>query len=784
MDVIKIMTKRNEIFRFNDLSIKNYMLVSADAAHGIIEPLGEGGSGIVFKALQVLHKEVVINRAIKFFMYRDDIAKFTKHKYDGPISIDDFLSEIRNISSFSHENLLSVVDAGIHIHGEHKIPYIVTDYINGPTLRHVINPDNRKEKPKHSEEAQSIQDKIIANPLLALDILIKVAKAIKHLHESNFYHCDIAPKNIFINSNDHIHPVLGDLGIAKDFNLNRDKVFVAGSKNYIPDNVRHHLNDEIDWEEYKTLQPAWDLYAFSKTGLEFISLIESSNQAWVKPLKSTFSQIIAGKSKCVEILALLERLEFLQPFHRELAKVPELSAGLTGKRRNLMPVESLSISWRVGKLIHHPALLRLGSVPQITMANQLFPGANHTRYEHSLGVMETVRRYLTALLDQDLFLEHLSVEKIETALICALLHNITRFPLSNIFHEIKSKNREELGRFSRGDLLKDIEKIKNKKGLTIAEVITNNFPAVNYECVKNILLGKKSKFDNEDHFIYSLINSSLDARVVDFVRRDSLHLGIIKGDIFDLDELLRHFTISNHKLALKLTGVSVAEQIISLRYWLFQRVYWNSPNRKFCSMVRSIILELSEKTEFSDEFRKVVLKYNHNRMLKYLLDYSSKNKIYASLDIAGRLVRKDQDLYRTLLDLGQQDRSDFVSVCKKIARMNYRQATELENNLEKYLRGYLGDNHVIDKNIKLIVIDVPFEPGDSKLGDDIVVIKHDKTPTNLKEFSGIIGGINNSFETHLRRLRVFIHPEYSPRDYSERMALGEIAREWLNDNVD
>jgi len=783
MGELEIMIKRDAIFQFQELSIKSYTLVNPDEVNNTnssIEPLGKGGSGIVFKALQILHENIVIERAIKFFMYEDEIAKITQHKYTGPISSEDFLAEIRNISSFNHENIISVVDAGIYKKEEYEIPFIVTDYVNGPTLRHVIDPDNKKENTKHKKEAEIIKNRIIENPLLVLDILIKVANAIKHLHYSEFYHCDIAPKNIFINSNERIHPILGDLGIAKDFNLNRENVFVAGSKSYVPDNVLHHLNSEINWVEYKKLQPYWDLFAFSKTGLELIFLVEISGQAWIKPLKSTFLKIISGRSKHANISDLLERLEFLQPFHRELAKVPELSAGLTGKRRNLMPVESLSISRRVGKLIHHPALLRLANVPQITMANQLFPGANHTRYEHSLGVMETVRRYLTALLDQELFLEHLSVEKIETALICGLFHNITRFPLSNIFHEIKSKNKEDLGRFSRGDLLMDIEKIKNKKGVTIQEEVTKRFPSVKYECVKNILLGKKSEFDDEDQFIYSLLNSSLDARVVDFVRRDSLHLGIVKGDVFDLDELLPHFTINNHKLALRLSGVSVAEQIISLRYWLFQRVYWNSPNRKFCSMVRSIILELSKEEGFSDEFRKVVLIYNHNQILEYLLKYSTDYKEYASQDIAKRLCRKDQDLYRTLLDLGQQDRSDFVSVVKKIANMNYRQITKLENKLERYLRKHLST----DNEIKLILIDVPFEPGDSKLGDDIVVIKHDKTPTNLKEFSGIIGGINNSFESHLRRLRVFIHPEYCPRESKKIVDLGEVTRKWLSNNVD
>lgn len=431
------MDKRKQIFEFKKLSVKNYKIVNPDNHRNNdsnIEPLGEGGSGIVFKAIQILHDGIVIERAIKFFMYRDNIAYLTRHRYDGPVSSEDFLSEIRNISSFSHEGLISVVDAGIYSIDEYDIPFIVTDYVNGPTLRHVINPDSDKENPRHRDEAKSIQKRIRENPIFVLDLLIKTSKAIEHLHNANFFHCDIAPKNIFIRNNEILQPVLGDLGIAKDFNYKRKKVFVAGSKRYIPNEVLKHLNEEVQWEEFKRLQPKWDLFSFAKTGLELIELVSNSDQSWIKPLQSTFNNIISGNTKLNSMSQVVERLEFLQPFHRELAGVPELSPGLTGKRRNLMPVESLSISERVGKIIHHPALLRLGNVPQLTMANQLFPGANHTRYEHSLGVMETIRRYLSALLDQDLFLEHLSIEKIETALISALLCNITRFPLSNIFH--------------------------------------------------------------------------------------------------------------------------------------------------------------------------------------------------------------------------------------------------------------------------------------------------------------------------------------------------------------
>lgn len=552
---------RTEFLKFKkDDTVEGYVISPTNSTNSddVITPLGEGGSGVVFLADQVLHKEISIKRAIKFFMYRDDIAELTSHKRTGPISTTDFLSEIVNISSLNHENVIKVIDAGYCSRKDTEIPFLVTEYIQGPTLRDVISGES---------SGKEVINRIKESPDYIFDILLGTGKGIDHLHKKGFMHCDIAPKNIFLNKTENYKPVVGDLGIAKNIHRDRGTAFVAGSKKYMPPEVLSHLNNDIEWKLFRKLHPRWDVYAYALTAIELLSIIDplSHKISWYKPLFTALQECVKG-NRYLTLEKLIVRLEFLHPINRDFANVPELSLQVGSSMRKLMPVEPLSSTRRVSKLIKHPAIMRLARVNQLTTAYQLFPGANHSRYEHSLGVMETIRRYVLALLDQEEFLEHLSAEKIETALLCGLLWNITRFPFSNVIHEIKHTNTELLHRFSKKNLLEEIFKQVDNKNRTLKEYISELFPKVSIENIYRILLGRREEFDNEDKMIFSLLNCSLDARVLDFVRRDSLHLGITSGNPVDLGDLLPHLCIKDHKLALKMTGVTVAEQIISLRY--------------------------------------------------------------------------------------------------------------------------------------------------------------------------------------------------------------------------
>ena len=392
---------RDEVLTFTYGSpVKTYQIVDP---RGVklepgqpVEPVGKGGSGIVFRAAQLLHEGVSIDRAIKFFFYRDDIAGLTQHRYTSPVSKDQVSQEISNITRLNHEHLVKVVDAGICERGGFEIPYIVTEFIEGPTLQDVIDAP-----PSESPTiASALKAELIATPTRILERLLQIGRAVQHIHSQSFAHCDIKPSNIFVHATQALGPVVGDLGIAKDLRRRREKVFVAGSKKYMPPEALSLLNEEAQWDDFLKLQPYWDIYGFATTAIALLDALSPAiNTSWIGPLRKSL-ELATHKGKFTSIQALLDCLEFLLPIQREIAAVPELSTSVSGRGRRLMPVEALNTSPRTNKLVRHPAILRLAKVPQLTTVYQLFPGANHNRYEHSLGVMETVRRYILALLDE------------------------------------------------------------------------------------------------------------------------------------------------------------------------------------------------------------------------------------------------------------------------------------------------------------------------------------------------------------------------------------------------
>lgn len=760
--------------------INNYAILDKPTRSGskYLTPLGQGGSGTVFLASQMLHANVSIKRAIKFFVYHDDIAGKTINRKGGPISHKDFLNEIVNIAGFNHENLVKVTDAGIHRKNGVNIPFIVYEYIKGPDLKEVVNKDGNDQSITH--HASVIRKRFSEKPEEILKVLIQIASGLKCLHDQEFAHCDMAPKNILLKMEEDYKPVIGDLGVGRSLK-GSGKVLILGSVLYMPSEVRKYLYKEIPKSKLRTLQPQWDLYGFAKIGMELIELLPADqNLSWNEPLKDTLLECMDGARKR-NISALLERLQWLLPINRVTANVPELSPSLAKNRKNLMPVEALMTTDRVRELIRHPALLRLAKVPQITMAYQVFPGAGHSRYEHSLGTMETMRRYLINLVDQGDFLAHLSSDKIETALVCALLSSITRFPLANIFVEIKGMPDKFMAEFSKDRILSEVFQIKNNAGLTLPQLIKKNFPSVSIECVTNILVGNKTLFEKEDELIYSLLNCSLDVRVVDFVRRDSLHLGITK-EAFNLEELLSHLTIRHHRLALKITGVSVAEEIITLRYNLFNRIYWNRPNRAFVAMIRHLILQLAS-TEFFDDLRKIIIKTSEPELLGYLTVKAVASNREDLYNLACLLETPEQELFRVILELSPKENSDLSIVCQRIGEMDSLEILQLANNIATEISSILP----LDKDPKTrvpVIVDIPSEPGSgNKLGDDILVVSRGKGPPttsdNLSHISGIVKGVNDSFNDYLRRMRVFLHPKCYPENKKQREILQKRIEDYL-----
>ena len=471
---------------------------------------------------------------------------------------------------------------------------------------------------------------------------------------------------------------------------------------------------------------------------------------WPPPTRRSRSERAAGRA----VQELMDRLHFLSPTSRTMGGVPELSTEMLDKRVKLMPVQPLITTKRLNEVVTHGAVKRLASVPQLTMAYRYFPGANHTRYEHCLGVTETMRLYLSHLIGHGEFLQSLSIEGIETSIIASVVSNLHWFPLSNVFEEIFFQNNIKAGLVSRASVLDHVLSDHNGSRGDFRSCINRYYPRVDFDRVRAVVLGQDLA-DGEDTFIFSLLNSSLDVRVIDFIRRDAFHLGVTTGFHFTIEELLRYLTVHDSRLAIKRAGVSVAEQVLMLRYWLFQRVYWNLPNRRYVALLRSLIYDIADTDDALTTLRNELIGKNEKEAIELIC-----SKAKALNDDAGDLTRfivsSEERPFYALYDLSRGERPHLKCVFDKIDTLTTDELIRVEIEL-----GNLLFDEQSQRLFKRVLIDLPREARRRKLGEDIRVISSasEDVSDTLLSFSSIIKGLNESFDGHLRRLRVWVHPE-------------------------
>jgi HD superfamily phosphohydrolase len=219
------------------------------------------------------------------------------------------------------------------------------------------------------------------------------------------------------------------------------------------------------------------------------------------------------------------------------------------------------------KLINTREFQRLRRIRQLGMASLAYPGADHSRYSHSLGVMETARLMLHQL---DLSAGPDSDQSAAT-LCAALLHDLGHGPFSHVFEHVTGAGHESVTISILSDSSSHVHK-------TLAE-FDSNLPKRVAE-----LLNKKSK----PSVYRDMISSQLDADRFDYLLRDNLHTGSRYGD-FDLSWLLHALTIADDRLAVTSKGVSAVEAYLQSRYHMYRNVYFHKVVRAAEGMLKLAI---------------------------------------------------------------------------------------------------------------------------------------------------------------------------------------------------
>lgn len=210
------------------------------------------------------------------------------------------------------------------------------------------------------------------------------------------------------------------------------------------------------------------------------------------------------------------------------------------------------------RLIDAPEIQRLRRIKQLGFTYLVYPGANHSRFEHSIGTM-----YLASRLAENLGLDEHTQTLVRS---CAILHDAGHGPFSHVSEGVIDTSHEKLTyklikKSQLGDILSEKFSIK--------EVIT-------------VISGKGP--------LGQIISGELDVDRMDYLLRDSYYTGVAYG-VIDVERLIYNMKLDD-RLLLKEKGVQAAESMLLARYFMYPSVYQHHTTRIVNSMFRRCLKKL------------------------------------------------------------------------------------------------------------------------------------------------------------------------------------------------
>ncbi len=255
------------------------------------------------------------------------------------------------------------------------------------------------------------------------------------------------------------------------------------------------------------------------------------------------------------------------------------------------------------EIISHPWFQRLRRIRQLGLTDMVYPGAMHTRFEHSLGVMHLVTKMFDSIMKneenrkllEDYFQysgEDLNRYR-KIVRLAGLLHDVGHAPYSHVSEQIMPKNTNTKKPFKHEDYTKAIIEGPMKRVIE-ANNHTKHFD-ISTKDITNIISGNPETPVGL-LFWRVIISSQLDADRCDYLLRDSHHTGVKYG-IYDLERLLNTLKLgvnpeSNELvLGIKKGGWHVAESLIIARYQMFTQMYFHKTRRAYDYMIQQALKE-------------------------------------------------------------------------------------------------------------------------------------------------------------------------------------------------
>ncbi|MEE2627072.1 MAG: HD domain-containing protein [Candidatus Latescibacterota bacterium] len=228
---------------------------------------------------------------------------------------------------------------------------------------------------------------------------------------------------------------------------------------------------------------------------------------------------------------------------------------------------------------------RLRNITQLGYVHLVYPGARHSRFEHSLGVYHLAKQFMSRLLISDPPLQ-LRDEDIRVFVAATLLHDIGHYPFSHTLEELMPffVLHEERAR----QIILDQDR-------PIYHILQTQFE-IDPLRVANVIDYKNAQcsIPPEDLLLANILSGTLDPDKIDYLLRDSLFCGVPFGESVNRDRLASSikYDPERKRLAITSKGVDAVEALVFTNYLMYRNVYWHHGVRSASAMFKRAVQEI------------------------------------------------------------------------------------------------------------------------------------------------------------------------------------------------
>ena len=274
-------------------------------------------------------------------------------------------------------------------------------------------------------------------------------------------------------------------------------------------------------------------------------------------------------------------------------------------------------------IVNHRLMQRLRHIKQVGLASVVYPGAQHTRFQHSLGAFYLMSEAILSLQQKGIFIFDSEAEALKAAI---LMHDIGHGPFSHVLENtlIDGVSHEDISLM----MMEEINREMNGNLNMALSVFKNEYPK---------------------HFLHQLISSQLDMDRLDYLRRDSFFTGVTEGNIGSA-RIIKMLNVVDDNLVVDSKGIYSIENYLTSRRLMYWQVYLHKTTVACEKMLVNVLMRAKDLSRQGVQlFSSPALAY----FLQNEIDYT---KFHDNPEVlANYALLDDNDIYSALKEWSKSD---------------------------------------------------------------------------------------------------------------------------------